>query len=55
MERIGVVRLRREVLAVALLGLFETAEAMEFDRIFQHVRQRVRKVGQRRGNGAGTA
>jgi hypothetical protein len=32
------------VLAVALLGLFETAEAVEFDRIFQHVRGRLVKA-----------
>jgi hypothetical protein len=38
MQRIGVVRLVFQMLAIALLGLFETAEAMEFDRIFQHVR-----------------
>src|SRR5262249_15636674 len=43
MQRVGVVRLALEVLAIALLGLVETAEAVEFDRIFQHVRQRVRK------------
>ncbi len=37
MQHLGIVRLPFEMLAVALLGLVETAQAVVFDRFFQHV------------------